>query len=318
MKTIKISLVGTPHDYKQGLLPALIRDLGYHIQWVKPALCDLQIRGPFLRQDKKRYRWLPRSLRPFASNFELSLKAGLGARSNAPLSLFHTAENIRHDAVEADYSISFDLSIQGYRHFRFPYWMEMIDWSHEGLFGNQNSRFGQLLSISRMMQPLGNVFLRRPRSVAVFSSHLREPRATLVKAVGSFIPLKGFGPYFDKNILHHHQSGFNKVDILQDFAFNLCPENGLYPGYYTEKIPEAFVAGCLPITWTDTNVCADFNPKAFINLEPMSWQDFAQLKDILNSPTQLEAYAEQPLLLKAPSIEPMKDFLGEVVKQALG
>jgi hypothetical protein len=77
------------------------------------------------------------------------------------------------------------------------------------------------------------------------------------------------------------------------------------------------VAGCLPLTWTDTNVCADFNPKAFINLEPMSWQDFEPLKDIINSPSQLEFFAEQPLLLNNPSIEPMKDFLREIVRQAL-
>jgi Alpha-(1,3)-fucosyltransferase FucT N-terminal domain/Glycosyltransferase family 10 (fucosyltransferase) C-term len=317
MKTIKISLAGTPHDYRQGLLPLMIQNLGYQIQWVKPALCDLQIRGAFFKPDKKRYRWLPRSVRPFASNLEHAVKGGLKARSNPPLTLFHTAENIRHDAVEADYSISFDLAVQSNRHFRFPYWMEMLDWSHEGLFGNQNPRFGQLLTISRMTQPLGNDFLRRPRRVAIFSSHLCEPRATLVKAVERFVSVQGFGPHFDKGILDHHQSGFNKVDILQDFAFNLCPENGLYPGYYTEKIPEAFGAGCLPLTWTDTNVCADFNPKAFINLEPLSWQDFEPLKDIINSPDQLESYAEQPLLLNIPSIEPIKDFLREIVRQSL-
>jgi hypothetical protein len=317
MKTIKISLVGTSHDYHKGLLPLIIHNLGYHIQWVKPARCDLQILGPFFRQDQKPYRWLPRPVRFFASNIEIALKGGLGSRSNAPLSLFHTAENIRHDAVKADFSISFDLSVQSNSHFRFPYWMEMLDWSHEGLLGNQNPRFGQLLSISRMMQPLGNNFLMRPHRVAIFSSHLREPRATLVRVIEGFIPLKGFGPYFDKNILDHHQSGFSKFDNLQNFAFNLCPENGLYPGYYTEKIPEAFVAGCLALTWADTNICADFNPKAFINLEPMSWQDFEPLKYILNSPTQLEVFAEQPLLLKPPSVEPLKDFLREIVRQAL-
>ena len=317
MKAIKISLVGTPHDYQQSLLPLIICSLGYRIQWVKPALSDLQIRGAFFRQDEKRYRWLPRSVRPFASTLELALKGDLKLRSNPPLTLFHTAENIRHDAVVADYSISFDLAVQNNRHFRFPYWMEMVDWSHEGLLGNQNPRFGQLLSISRMMQPLGNDFLKRPRRAAIFSSHLREPRATLVKAVESVIPLEGFGPHFDKRILYHQQGSFNKVDVLQDFAFNLCPENGLYPGYYTEKIPEAFVAGCLPLTWTDANVCADFNPKAFINLEPMSWQDFQPLHGILNSPAQLETFAEQPLLLSVPSIEPLRDFLREIVRQAL-
>jgi hypothetical protein len=317
MKNIKISLVGTPHDYQQSLLPVIISALGYRIQWIKPSSCDLLIFGSFFRPNEKRYRWLPRFARLLASNIELALKGELVSRSNPPLSLFHTAENIRHDFVAADYAISFDLSVHNDKHFRMPYWMEMVDWSHEGVHGNQNPRFGQLLKISRMMQPLGDEFLKRPRRVAIFSSHLREPRATLVRAIEDQLPLEGFGPHFDKMIRSHHQSGINKIDILQHFAFNLCPENGLYPGYYTEKIPEAFVAGCLPLTWTDTNVCADFNPKAFINLEPMTCQDFGQLSDILSSPSQLEAYADQPLLLKAPSIEPMKDFLSEIVKQAL-
>ena len=298
-------------------MPTVIRALGYRLEWTSAAKCDLQIRGPFLRQDKKKYRWLPRAARPFASNIEKAFKSGLGSRAYQPISLFHTAENIRHDQVAADFAITFDLSIHSDRHFRFPYWMEMVDWSHEGISGNQNPRFGQLLSISRMMQPLGTGFLQRPRNVAIFSSHLREPRATLVSAVGGLIPLNGFGPHFDKNITDHHASGLQKFDILQDFAFNLCPENGLYPGYYTEKIPEAFVAGCLPLTWTDTNVAADFNPKAFINLEPMTWQNFEPLIEIINSPAQLESYALQPLLLEAPSIEPMKEFMEEIIKKAL-
>jgi len=318
MKTIKISLVGAPHDYRQSLLPIIIGALGYRIQWVKPASCDLQIFGSFIRPQRKPYRWLPRFARPLASNIEHAIKSGASSRSNAPLSLFHTAENLRHDSVTTDYAISFDLAVRNERHLRMPYWMEMVDWSHEGVHGNQNPRFGQLLPIAKMMQPLGNEFLKRPHRAAIFSSHLREPRSTLFKAVENILPVEGFGPHFNKNILYHQDSGFSKVDVLQSFAFNLCPENGLYPGYYTEKIPEAFVAGCLPITWTDTNVCADFNPEAFINLEPMSWQNFSQLEEILNSPAQLEAYADQPLLLKAPSIEPMKEFLNELVKQALG
>lgn len=317
MKAIKISLVGTPHDYQHGIVPLIIRGLGYKIKWLKSDQCDLQICGPFIQSNKKRFGWMPKPVRPLAFSIESSLKNTLNLRSSTPLRLFHTAENIRHDSVVADYSLSYDLSVQSNRHFRMPYWMEMIDWSHEGLAGNQNPRFGQLISISKLMQPLGSDFLTRPQRVAFFSSHLREPRATLVKVVENLIPLEGFGPYYDRRILDHHQSGIRKLDILQNFAFNLCPENGLYPGYYSEKVPEAFAAGCLPITWTDTNVCVDFNPEAFINLEPMSWEDFEQLKTILSSHKRLEAYSEQPLLLHEPSIEPLKSFVREVVKQAL-
>jgi hypothetical protein len=317
MKTIKIALVGTPYDYPDSLLPLVIRNLGYSIQWARPAACDLLIFGAFYRPREKRYRWLPKPVRPLAVNVEKMLKNDRHNRKNKPVRLFHTAENIRHDAVEADYAISFDLSVNSSRHFRFPYWMEMVDWSHEGLTGNQNPRFGQLLNIAKLMQPLGNSYLNRPLKAAIFSSHLREPRATLVNSLKNFVPVDGFGPHFNRDIIDHHNSGIKKFDTLQNYALNLCPENGLYPGYYTEKIPEAFSSGCLPLTWTDTNVCVDFNPQALINLEPMSWQNFDPLKDILNSPARLKTFSEQPLLLQAPSIQPLREFLINVVQDAV-
>jgi hypothetical protein len=316
MKTIRISLVGTPSDYPGGLVPLMIRDLGYQIAWTRQASSDLQIFGPFYKPLEKRYRWLPRPIRPGAARLDDAFRKASGLKRHKPLSLFHTAENIRHDAIAADYSISFDLAVDHPRHIRFPYWMEMIDWSHEGLTGNRNSRFGQLLSIPRLMQPLGRAFLSRPFKAAIFSSHLREPRATLRRAVGRYIPVDGFGPYFDSTIADHHNSGVSKLDTLQNYAFNLCPENGLYPGYYTEKIPEAFASGCVPLTWTDANVCADFNPQALVNLEPLAWQQFEGLGDLLNSPSQLEALSEQALLLKAPTIEPLRAFMRTVLKDA--
>jgi len=99
------------------------------------------------------------------------------------------------------------------------------------------------------------------------------------------------------------------MDILKDFSFNLCPENGLYPGYYTEKIPEGFYSGCLPITWTDDNISVDFNPSAFLNLEPLFKSDFQELPDLFRNKEKLEAYQSEALLQKKPSIEPLKDYL---------
>jgi hypothetical protein len=108
-----------------------------------------------------------------------------------------------------------------------------------------------------------------------------------------------------------------KYDELQHFAFNLCPENGMHPGYYTEKIPEAFMAGCLPITWVDESVQADFNPKAFINLAPMAINHFAQLEEILHTRSILASYAEQPLILQRPSLVSLKNYLRDVVQATL-
>ena len=91
----------------------------------------------------------------------------------------------------------------------------------------------------------------------------------------------------------------------------------MFPGYYTEKIPEAFMAGCLPISWADENVKVDFNPKAFINLAPMSANGFQELGELLHSKDTLYKYASEPLLIHRPTLDPLKHFLCNLLKTAL-
>jgi hypothetical protein len=310
MNSIKIAAEGVPHDYQTSLLPIIIQSMGYQIDWVSSDNADLLIFGPFCKQNQKPHRWCPKPLRPLLTKSIESLSSN---RKQGPVKLFHTQENERHDYVEADYSISFDLGVQSERHFRLPYWMEMLDWSHEGIAGNTNPRYGDLLKISTLMSPLGARYLNRGGSCALLSSHLREPRGSLFKAVEKLVPTQGFGAFFNKEIRSHHASGFLKRDVLKDFSYNLCPENGLYPGYYTEKIPEAFYSGCLPITWADENISVDFNPRSFLNLQPLFKNDFRELREILLNKEILEAYQSEALLHTKPSLEPLKDYLKVVL-----
>ena len=60
----------------------------------------------------------------------------------------------------------------------------------------------------------------------------------------------------------------------------------------------------------------DFNPKAMINLEPMHWNQFVELPDLLLNETRLAAFADEPLMLTRRSIEPSINFLREVCRQA--
>lgn len=311
MKSIRIATLGTPSDYRQGLVPIIAQSLGYSITWTNPSEAQLVIIGSFAPEPAKPLRWCPKPLRPLIQPWVSTAK-----RQYAPLRLFHTFENLRHNHREADYALSFDLAVDSPKHLRHPYWMEMMDWSHEGIVGNTNPRFGRLLTIARLQQPLGRAFLERTPSALFFSSHLREPRATLLRALESCIPVLKSGPYFDTSITDHHRSGFSKFERLQEVAFNLCPENGMYPGYYTEKIPEAFDAGCLPITWCDPNVAVDFNPRALLNLAPMMHTDFAELAERLHSKPYLESFANEALLTHTPSIEPLRAFLRTVLADA--
>ena len=312
MKLLKIALIGTSKDYPNSLVPLIIKNLGYEIQWVDSKKAELIIVGPF--GNEKHSSWLPKPIRPLVKELKESF-IHVSQGSQNTLKLFQTGESIRPDMTQVNFALSFDINSNPH-HLRLPYWMEFIDWSSQGIYGNQNPRFGQLLSMEKLLQPLGNEFLKRPQRAAIISSHLFEPRKTLFDGLSRFVEVEGFGPYFNSKIKNHNQSRFIKKQILQNFAFNLCPENSLYPGYYTEKIPEAFLSGCLPIGYTDENVKIDFNPKAFINLGPMIWNDFIQLAEYFNNKKMLEAFADEPLLLKSPSILILREFISEIILQA--
>lgn len=310
-KTIRIATMGVADDYRLSVVPLIIQRLGYRLDWTSSAKADLIIFGPFFNR-LSRLRWVPKPLRPAVDAIAKRLQSDY-----RPVTLFQTGENLRHNHIPCDFSLSFDLAVDNPRHCRFPYWMELVDWSHEGITGNTNPRFGRLLSLERLMHPLGNSFLKKPRRAAIFASHMREPRATLIRALERHVPVEGFGPVFDATITHHARSSFTKFDVLKNFAFNLCPENSMYPGYYTEKIPEAFMADCLPLTWADSNVSTDFLSSGFVNLAPMMQNDFNDLDDLLKNPARLAPYSDGQLLKQKPSLHEIKTLLLNILNDAL-
>ncbi|HEB7719163.1 TPA: hypothetical protein RZJ63_001717, partial [Campylobacter jejuni] len=107
-----------------------------------------------------------------------------------------------------------------------------------------------------------------------------------------------------------------KLEWLRNYKFNLCFENSSAPGYTSEKIFQAFAAGCIPIYWGDTSLrCGlgikekltpyaeidqripkipeelldyKINPKAFINAHNFStWQDLIDEIKMIDSNEEL-------------------------------
>jgi hypothetical protein len=145
---------------------------------------------------------------------------------------------------------------------------------------------------------------------------LREPNLSCLKTIQSVMSVDGFGSAFDLKSPTSSSFMVNFENILERYAFNLCPEAGLYPAYVSDKIPIAFSAGCLPITWASQGVSIDFNPKAFVNLGGMAAQEFSGLENLLNE-NYLRQYADQALLINKPTLEPLKAYLQNIITQAL-
>ena len=91
----------------------------------------------------------------------------------------------------------------------------------------------------------------------------------------------------------------------------------MYPGYYTEKVVEAFACGCIPLAWCDGNVVRDFNPAALINLADCAAEGYAAgLRRMLTEERE-HILTRAPLLQARPTLEPVRDLLARVVEAAL-
>ena len=69
-----------------------------------------------------------------------------------------------------------------------------------------------------------------------------------------------------------------KIEFYKNYKFVLTFENSSAPGYTTEKLFHAKVAGAVPIYWGDPFVDRDFDPSGYINAnQASSAQDLIQL-----------------------------------------
>jgi hypothetical protein len=299
---MKIAVLHQFSDFKNTVFfRLLLQESPTPIEITAPCRADIIIYGPFGREMK--------TVGPFIKRRERSNILKFRFRKTQPISILHTIENYRHNDLY-DYSIGYDYSSDQKRNFRFPYWMESIDWSHEGIIRSKPLRLNKYLSINRLLSPLGDDFIRKRNGrCAAFFGHLREPRKQMLAALKETFVVDGFGKAFDSQIKNSQSSGFYKDTVLRDYSYNLCPENSIYPGYYTEKIPEAFANGCLALGWADSNVRSDFNPDAFINLLDYADSTYQDAALVLTDKKLMDKYAGSALFKMAPSVEPFRQYV---------
>jgi hypothetical protein len=321
MKTLKLSFIWVP-DFKETIFYYLIVKLSkLKIEIVNPNKCDLLFIGPYDQGSYKRkvYNSIKskfkffHKLEEYFKNLEIYQMMN---RSSAPLKVFLSSEAFPHNLFKADFYITSNLGVFDNNHLRFPCWKNDIDWSHEGIVRDNNvgnaKRFGFFYDIESLLKNKGDDFLKK-KNICFFTTVLKEPRRSFYKSFSKQFRVDGFGPYFDKKLKNHNESKFKKFDIMKNYSFNLCPENILYPGSYTEKIPDAFIGKCLPISWADNTVKIDFNPNAFINLNDHLDNDFQQLFDSLRDVDFLKKYSKEPLLLKKPNLDSEIKFVERIL-----
>lgn len=93
----------------------------------------------------------------------------------------------------------------------------------------------------------------------------------------------------------------DKVKYMQQYLFNICPENSNADGYCTEKVFEAIAAGCIPIYWGSYNRPEEkiLNPNAIIFWDKDSDGSEAihKIRELYEEPGKMKEFMRQPRLL---------------------
>lgn len=173
--------------------------------------------------------------------------------------IFYTGENVRPRWDECQFAMTFDHENSS-RHYRLPlYVIDMWGAVTEGWTDD----YHQLVGLEYDYE---HDYDRRDFCSFVVSNPSQPMRNTAFKFINEYKPVASGGPHLNnigmvlpRDKLHH------KLRFLDSYRFNICFENGSYPGYVTEKLYNALQVKTMPIYWGSATVHRDFNPRAFIN-----------------------------------------------------
>ena len=221
--------------------------------------------------------------------------------------IYYTGESIAPNFRECDYSLTFDIDDYEGRNFRLPLWILQIDWYNKVNYGNPEF-------VLPLDQIRSNKWIDRPRSrfcVGVFNQDKLNNRIPFMRKISQYKPVSIYGK-LSGNWFYGES---HKYEILSDHKFTMCFENGLYPGYHTEKLFHAKTAGCIPIYWADSNLELDFNPKCCLNLFNFDTLDdlVEKVIEVDRSENIYKQILNEPLFDKQPSLEKYYSFLKKVM-----
>ena len=177
--------------------------------------------------------------------------------------IFYTGENQRPEEYECDYAITFDHNYQPW-HYRLPLFVVYL-WALKHVHKSKYDKNSILKPEIKKKTGFCSFVVRNDKP---------QQRKDFYNLLSTYKMIDSGGPLF-KNVEDNLETEVDKINFLSTRKFNLCFESYTHPGYVTEKILHAFLAGTVPIYWGSPTVEADFNPKALINAH--NFKDFDEL-----------------------------------------
>lgn len=221
--------------------------------------------------------------------------------------IFYTGENVRPNFNFYDYGLSFDFESYGDKNIRLPLWYFYIDWFEVKSYNNPN----YLIPVSYLNGK--NEFSEKKKDLfccTVFSAPHMD-RFHTIRLLNLYKKVDGYGKCNERQVEEGERA---KLDLISKYKFSICFENSIYPGYFTEKLLHAKIAGTIPIYKSDPTFNLDFNEKSCINVYGMSDQEIlSKVVEIDNDSKLYESMNNEPLFLETPNIDWLKNIILEIL-----
>lgn len=220
--------------------------------------------------------------------------------------IFYTGENERPDLNFGDYSLSFDFDSYEGKNFRLPHWYLYINWWGEPNFPHARISMEML---NKKWDP--EEIWNRNNFCSIVIGNPVQNRLEVASKLNEFKEVHGFGRVFGR-----YYEGC-KIELLENYRWNICFENSITEGYITEKLLEAKISGCIPIYYGHQSVLVDFNTSSFIN-----YTNYNSTKELLDKISFYEKdkasfkhLASNPLFDKMPDLSNLITFIKNVMVQ---
>ena len=211
-------------------------------------------------------------------------------------------------------------------HLRIPTWMTFIDWTSGSTVLPTNTEDNPIrlpLHFATTSHPVP--FSKRESFCAfVVSNPCCTIRNRAFEVVNGYKPVNSGGALYNTIggplALKYPGGGcgdLSKHHFFADHRFTISFENSQAPGYVTEKLLHAKMAGCVPLYWGDTT--NDFDPESYVNLSTLT--DSEKLVEVIRilelNPDMCEEMARRPLL-DAKRVSSARAQIKRMAQQILG
>ena len=218
--------------------------------------------------------------------------------------VFYTGEDVEHPGTQlalyyGDYCLDHtDLSlgfgqVQHARYLRFPYWI-LTTFSPED----------DAAAIRERIRQINENRYEKSRECVLINKH--DPAGTrelVYNGVKDILDVKLAGQWRNNTRELWDDFGNDKEAYLRTFKFNICAENNNTEYYVTEKIFDAFIAGCIPLYYGALNDPEPglINREAVIfwNKEGNNEENREKIRELKNNESFYQEFISRPKLLPA-------------------